>query len=69
MTHKNTFLVIFATFAFIAVNFSLLRSSPLFSAEPANRRVVESGPSDQVILPPPFGELAGGAIADRARWF
>lgn len=58
MTHKNTLLVILAIFAFFVANFSLLRSSPLFSAEPANRRVVESGPSDQVILPPPFATRA-----------
>ena len=63
MMNRNTLLVIFAIFAFFAVNFSLRQFSPLFSAEPANRRVVETGPSDQVILPPSENDLRlGGAF-------
>ena len=50
----NKLILIFATLAFFAANFSLLRSSPLFAAESANRRVVETGPADQVVLPPPY---------------
>ena len=54
MIDNNKLILIFATLAFFAANFSLLRSSPLFAAESANRRVVETGPADQVVLPPPY---------------
>ena len=54
MIDKKNRLVIFAAFAFFAANFSLLRSSPLSAAEPPKRHVVESGPADQVVLPPPY---------------
>jgi glucose/arabinose dehydrogenase len=53
MIHK-TRLLIFAVFVFFAASFSVLPCSSLIGAEPANRRVIESGPADQVILPPPY---------------
>ena len=53
MIDKNNLFVIFATLAFFAVNFLSFRSSPLLAAEPPNR-IVESGPADQVVLPPPY---------------
>jgi glucose/arabinose dehydrogenase len=53
MIDKNNLFVIFATLAFFAVNFLSFRSSPLLAAEPPNR-IVESGPADQLVLPPPY---------------
>ena len=50
MIHKYRLLVIFAIFA---VNSLLIRISPLLAAEPP-KRVIESGPADQVVLPPPY---------------
>jgi glucose/arabinose dehydrogenase len=32
--------------------------SPLFAAEQTNRRVIETGPSDQLVLPPPYATRA-----------
>jgi glucose/arabinose dehydrogenase len=58
--NKNLFLI-FATFAFFAVNFSVLR------AEPANR-VIESGPADQVVLPPPYASRAVAKPSRLTSW-
>jgi glucose/arabinose dehydrogenase len=48
----NTLLAIFAAFAFFTVHFSL-RTSLLLAAESPNR-IVETGPADQLVLPPPY---------------
>jgi glucose/arabinose dehydrogenase len=44
---------IFVTFVLFVVSFS-----SLFAAEQANRRTVETGPSEQVVLPPPYATRA-----------
>jgi glucose/arabinose dehydrogenase len=43
----------FVTFVFFVVSFS-----SLFAAEQTNRRAVETGPSEQVVLPPPYATRA-----------
>jgi glucose/arabinose dehydrogenase len=48
----NKLLAIFAAFAFFMVHFSL-RTSLLLAAESPNR-VIETGPADQLVLPPPY---------------
>ena len=76
MIDKYRLLVIFAIFA---VNSSLIRISPLLAAEPP-KRVVESGPADQVRIAAalrdtrrcqalPYRDLASGEITDRAGRF
>jgi glucose/arabinose dehydrogenase len=45
--------LIFAAFAFFAVNLSFLSWSSLYAAEQNNRSVVETGPVEQLVLPPP----------------
>jgi len=47
---------IFATFAFFAVHSP--SSSSFFAAEQTNRRAVETGPSEQLVLPPPYATRA-----------
>jgi glucose/arabinose dehydrogenase len=47
---KNSLFIFFELFA---LSVSSFRSS-LLAAEPANRPVVESGPADQLVLPPPY---------------
>jgi glucose/arabinose dehydrogenase len=49
----NLFSVFFATFSFFAVSHAPLPSSLLFAAESAARQVIETGPSEQLALPPP----------------
>ena len=49
---------IFATFAFFAAITQSLSSSSLFAAEQTNKRVVETGPSEQLALPPPYATRA-----------
>ena len=44
----------FVTFVLFVVTLAPLLWSPLFAAEQTNRRVVETGPSDQLVLPPPY---------------
>jgi hypothetical protein len=48
MIHNRNRLFVSAIFAFFAINFCPSQSS-LFAAEPANRRVIESGPAEQLI--------------------
>jgi glucose/arabinose dehydrogenase len=55
------FLIFAALFAVILSGFL---PSSMFGAEPANHRVIESGPADQVVLPPPY---ATRAVAKPAR--
>ena len=47
------FRLVFAAFAFFAVHALSLSSSWLFAAEPSPPHVVESGPAEQLVLPPP----------------
>ena len=47
------FPIVFATFALFAVNHPSLSSSLLFAAEPAARNIIETGPSERLMLPPP----------------
>lgn len=51
-------ILFFASFAFFAINLSFLQRASLFAAEPVDHRVVESGPADQVVLPPPYATRA-----------
>src|SRR4030095_4372126 len=44
---------LFATLAFFAASFFLVALSSLFAAEPANPHIVETGPSEKLILPLP----------------
>jgi glucose/arabinose dehydrogenase len=67
MIDRNKFLI-FATFAFFAVDFPLFPSSSLFAAEPVNRQVVESGPSDQLVLPPPYATRAVAKPSQIVSW-
>lgn len=46
------------TFVVSVVLLLLFSCTVLFSAEPTNHRVVESGPADQVVLPPPYATRA-----------
>jgi glucose/arabinose dehydrogenase len=54
----NNRCLLFVTFAFFAARFFLFSLSSLCAAEPTNRRVVETGPSEQVVLPPPYATRA-----------
>jgi glucose/arabinose dehydrogenase len=45
--------LLLALFGFFAVNSSFPRSS-LPAAEPAKQRIVETGPAEQLVLPPPY---------------
>jgi len=47
------FPIVFATFALFAVNHPFRSSSLLFAAEPAARNIIETGPSERLMLPPP----------------
>ena len=47
------FPIVFAIFALFAVNPPSLSSPLLFAAEPAARQIIETGPSEQLVLPPP----------------
>lgn len=57
MVKKNRFLS-FGCLALFAVTLAMLPPKSAFAAEPANRRVVEAGPADQVVLPPPYATRA-----------
>jgi len=50
--------VTFVTFVLFVVSLSPIFSSFLFAVEQTNRRVVESGPGEQVQLPPPYATRA-----------
>ena len=53
MIEKNKFV-----FAFLAAHLFFLPYSSLFAGAPATPRTVETGPIDQVILPPPYATRA-----------
>jgi glucose/arabinose dehydrogenase len=56
MTHSYPY---FVPLVFFVVIFSLLSSTSLFAADPSNnRRVIETGPSEQLVLPPPYATRA-----------
>ena len=50
------------------VNISLLSWNISIAAEPANRRVIESGPADQVVLPPPYATRAVAKPSRTVSW-
>src|SRR6266508_2363304 len=54
----NNRCLLFVTLAFFAARFFLFSLSSLCAAEPTDRRVVETGPSEQVVLPPPYATRA-----------
>jgi glucose/arabinose dehydrogenase len=61
-------LIVFAAFAFFAVNHSSLSSPLLLAAEPVSRPVIESGPSEQLVLPPPNATRAVANPATVIPW-
>ncbi len=62
------FPVVFATLAFFAVNHPSRSSPRLFAAEPASRQVIETGPSEQLVLPPPNATRAVANPATVIPW-
>lgn len=55
-------------FALFAMGIFLRPSSSLFGAEPTSRRVVETGPSEQLVLPPPNATRAVANPATVIPW-
>jgi glucose/arabinose dehydrogenase len=62
------FRLVFATLAFFAVHALSLSSSTLFAAEPSTPHVVESGPAEQLALPPPNATRAVANPASVIPW-
>ena len=61
-------LIAFATFGFCAVNHPSLSSTLIFAAESASRQVIETGPSEQLVLPPPNATRAVANPATVIPW-
>jgi len=57
MVEENRFLS-FAVLVFFAIHFCLFPASSPSAAEPASPSVVESGPAEQIVLPPPYATRA-----------
>jgi glucose/arabinose dehydrogenase len=57
-----------AVFLFLAVGIFALAGASSFGADPANQRVIESGPADKVILPPPYATRSVANPSRVASW-
>lgn len=60
--------LIFVSFAYFAANLFFLPPLSSLAAEAANPRVVESGPADQVVLPPPYATRATAKPSRIVSW-